>query len=398
MFRFRWKNKKQQNLYKSTTIPYPDAMVAANLCYGGAIYYHLKDKACLSDEWIRTYVSPLITKHFGKNIGTVLGRALFWRIMDPYQSVVLPKKQVAFVREKYSLRKNELDDGENPIAKVPLEVEGADAQMHLIPMLPTHEPDSDDGDDVVGAGESTPEQRRRKRCLERYGETSTAKRVKSRKSNNKQMDSMTAHLIHMDRGLNSFKQDVLRRFNIQSEETKVMNSNIKRLSRQSYRVLGHNSDKRYCRHCDQCRQRTTGGRSNSTLIEENDDDVAEAHRQQELSSQRQQELSRRTKLSKKPKDLYALWREWEHGINGNTPARMFTSRDRKNSRSQFSQRKIFWNFLVDMLARGYDSATAISMIVDAYGNQLVTKIIKFLIRDKKNKSYPRLLDANPNAQ
>jgi len=134
------------------------------------------------------------------------------------------------------------------------------------------------------------------------------------------------------------------------------------------------------------------------LIEENDNNVAEAHRQQELSSQRQQELSSRTKLSKKPKDLYALWREWEHGINGNTPARMFTSRDRKNSRSKFSQRKVFWDFLIGMLARGYDSATAISMIVDAYGNQPVTKIIKFLKRDKKGKSYPRLLDANPNAQ
>ena len=110
------------------------------------------------------------------------------------------------------------------------------------------------------------------------------------------------------------------------------------------------------------------------MIEENDDDVAEAHRQQELSSQRQQELSSRTKLSKKPKDLYALWREWEHGINGNTPARMFTSRDRKNCRAKFSQRKVFWDFVSGMLLSGYDLVTVISLIVDAYDNQAVTKI------------------------
>ena len=70
---------------------------------GGCIYYHLKEEAELSDDWICEYVSPNITCLFGKQVGIILGRALLWRIMDADESQVLPREQVSRVCYHYGL-------------------------------------------------------------------------------------------------------------------------------------------------------------------------------------------------------------------------------------------------------------------------------------------------------
>ena len=88
-YRFRWKCKRQQDTYVATTVPYPDAKVAAALCKDGAIHYHLKEESGLTDSWICDYVSPNITQVYGPAMGAVLGRALLWRIFDEKQSSVL---------------------------------------------------------------------------------------------------------------------------------------------------------------------------------------------------------------------------------------------------------------------------------------------------------------------
>ena len=94
------------------------------------------------------------------------------------------------VKSKYQCRKTELDDGENPIAKVPLLVEGNNGQLVITTYLrPMYESDDEEetnddgngnensggivGNNNSGEGGMTREQRRRKRRLNRYDETVT---------------------------------------------------------------------------------------------------------------------------------------------------------------------------------------------------------------------------------
>jgi len=57
-------------------------------------------------------------------------------------------------------------------------------------------------------------------------------------------------------------------------------------------------------------------------------------------------------LSKRPKDLFELWREFEHGIGGSKPARLFTSRERGASSFTYSLRMSFWSVIQSMVRRG----------------------------------------------
>jgi hypothetical protein len=46
----------------------------------------------------------------------------------------------------------------------------------------------------------------------------------------------------------------------------------------------------------------------------------------------------RARLINRPRDLYVLWREWIEGVNGNKPAKDFTTAERNNSRDGMKQK------------------------------------------------------------
>ena len=101
--RFRWKKKKgQQDNYTSSTIPLPDALVAAALCKDGAIHYHLKEYCGVDTSWVCDYVTPLTTKKYGSDVAAVLGRALLWQIFDPEQSKAIPSEMQQRVKAAFS--------------------------------------------------------------------------------------------------------------------------------------------------------------------------------------------------------------------------------------------------------------------------------------------------------
>ena len=97
------------------------------------------------------------------------------------------------------------------------------------------------------------------------------------------------------------------------------------------------------------------------------------------------------RLSQRPKDLYFLWAEWEHGVNGIKPAKLFTRRERGGNRFAFSRRLVFWNMVLAMVAKGHIADVAIDKILTVYGRNLsVTTILCKMQKDRKTGGHPEL--------
>jgi hypothetical protein len=141
--RFRWGTKRQQDRYASTTIPSIDGLVAAAFCKDGPIHYHIKEFSLIDDSWVCENVSPNIQKKYGSKVAAVLGRALLWRIYDPDQSHVVPSEISTGVKNLFNrVQSSWLEDGDNPITKVPLDVQG-DINGNLILTVLTDSIDDD---------------------------------------------------------------------------------------------------------------------------------------------------------------------------------------------------------------------------------------------------------------
>lgn len=92
-------------------------------------------------------------------------------------------------------------------------------------------------------------------------------------------------------------------------------------------------------------------------------------------------------LSKCPRTLYALWNEYEFGLNGQKAAKNFTSQEWGRNRFTYSRRKVFWDKAIELVKAGHTSFTAIDLISSVYRNCSVTQTINTMMKDKRN-SWP----------
>ena len=137
--RGRWKHQKGQvDTYIDTTIPYPDAKVAAALCPGGPVMYDLVQNCGLDDCWLYENVVPNIMKnHKCKKTSALLGRAVLWACHDPLTKDHVPQAISERVTAEYE-RIRTLEAGINPVKKVGLVVAGHEGQL-FIDQLPDPE-------------------------------------------------------------------------------------------------------------------------------------------------------------------------------------------------------------------------------------------------------------------
>lgn len=97
------------------------------------------------------------------------------------------------------------------------------------------------------------------------------------------------------------------------------------------------------------------------------------------------------RLSKCPKTLYDLWKEYMFGFSGNKPAKDFTRSERGACRYNYSKRNVVWQTIVELVKAGYSSDLAIDKIYGAYGHSTSnTIIIKKLAADNKHGGHPEL--------
>lgn len=92
-----------------------------------------------------------------------------------------------------------------------------------------------------------------------------------------------------------------------------------------------------------------------------------------------------------PLTLDALWNEYQNGIGGNKPARLFTRRERGGeNKYKYLRRLIVWNCIKRLLLRGTTLEVAIARIHDVYGNISVTRIINRMRADERRGGHARL--------
>ncbi|KAG9408424.1 hypothetical protein AC1031_021663, partial [Aphanomyces cochlioides] len=92
-----------------------------------------------------------------------------------------------------------------------------------------------------------------------------------------------------------------------------------------------------------------------------------------------------TRLSKRPRDLYELWKEYEFGIGGGKPAKSFNEKERGASKFMYSFRLNYWRLIDDMIKRGYTSDTAIDAIYAKYGRSKSATCVLTQLRKCKQK-------------
>jgi hypothetical protein len=96
-------------------------------------------------------------------------------------------------------------------------------------------------------------------------------------------------------------------------------------------------------------------------------------------------------LSKTPKTLFVLWQEWEVGIGGRKPAKLFTRVERGRVKFIYCRRKILWETVAMLVRAGYTAHTAIERIYEASGqDERVTYILMHMIQDHRTGGHSLL--------
>ena len=97
-------------------------------------------------------------------------------------------------------------------------------------------------------------------------------------------------------------------------------------------------------------------------------------------------------LSPTPRSLYDLSVEYQTGIGGRKPAHDFTARERGLDKYRYYHRKNVWDIVSNLVNAGIIARVAIDRIYNHYGaNKSVTRIIKDIMRNKKNGGLPQVL-------
>jgi Transcriptional activator of glycolytic enzymes len=102
----------------------------------------------------------------------------------------------------------------------------------------------------------------------------------------------------------------------------------------------------------------------------------------------------RAGLSKCPRSLFDLWREWTDGLEGNKPASQIKRHERGGKmRYVYYNRKVVWDVIKRLTDKNVSHLTAIDNIETAYGrNKSISHYIACLKRDRKTGGHPNLVD------
>jgi hypothetical protein len=98
-------------------------------------------------------------------------------------------------------------------------------------------------------------------------------------------------------------------------------------------------------------------------------------------------------LSPTPRTLHVLWQEYEFGIGGRKPARLFTPAERGKVKFKYSRRKVVWDVIAARVRAGETAQVAIDHIYEVYGaGKTVSYVITMMQRDRRvyNGCHPQL--------
>ena len=331
-WRGRWKDMSHaSSVYDDVVLPFPDAKVAFALCHGGPIKYKLIDECGVSDLWVAENVMPNTTAVFGSKMGSILGKALLWACFDDKAKQSIDDRLRSKVVEAYNAATgNNLPAGfTNPVIKLRLvlyENNGAAVIEEL-------------GGDGANAASN-----------EREGR------------HTQQHDTVLLNEITLLRDeLRAVKQENLVAFQKMAERQRAQDRLLQRLAHFAYanKSRGANAN--------------TSGAAQEDVNQENAINTVNL----------QHHISPNATLSKCPRNLWQLWEEYEHGLEGRKAAKDFNSAERGRVASSYSKRNHVWKLIKRLVnERGVHFSVAIDSIYEAYSDKpSVTSIIKAVQAD-----------------
>jgi len=218
-----------------------------------------------------------------------------------------------------------LQDGENPVTKVPLIVSGTDAEVHIELLI---DADTNDG----GNG------------------------TRPRRLDVEQMRHMNSLLINLRRDNADMRNEVARIHERHEHLLTRMNRNIIHVMRNP--VLRH--------------QRQQNNRDVENEI---------------VNAGVVEDQARVALLSRSPRTLHTLWNEYEFGLANRKPAKDFTAAERGQVKYVYHRRKVLWDKVAEMVRSGWSAHDACNRMYEVYGeSSSVTQIINQMRRDESGKS------------
>ena len=380
--RGRWKGKRQQvDTYIETYLPYPDARVASVLCGPqGPCKYAVKGGDPISDELVKSLV-PKIHASFGGEIATVLALPLLWAAFEGnvtvngYTLPIIPVELASLIKERWIAAGK--DPVDNPIEKISLVVQQLGDQLAIIPL--NRRPGQAGGDGTVAAPVQQPvgsdgaaSEEDGAAIAQGQGPasaTAVGSEVFWAGKSALETEVLFSQQFQLQQRLEDLRQEIINLFGGQQRYLQHMNTNVRRIAVQPVaRSVVRPS----------LQPREGGGEVPRGLH-----GILNREAQTPGTTNRNGSV---VKLSKNPKDLYSVWKEWEFGLNGMKAAKDYSYHERGANKFSYCRRKVFWDAVTGLISKGYTSDTAIDRIYLVYGEgRSVCGILKLMARDRRDK-------------
>jgi hypothetical protein len=346
--RGRWRSDKRQvDTYMDIQRPYPDARIAACLCGpSGPVKYKLSgDFPWLTREFLSSRIAPKIARLLGHDVAATLGLPLLWAAIQKastYNSDVpiLPIGLSDRVCDAVYEVAGQISANLNPVVRCPIVVVGHGGSVNLVEMQTDRE-----SSELHNAGADAGEMFRQIAAIH-----STIIAMKQRMEE-----------------INSIQQREIA--DLRSSHQTTFNRLHQTMRRVVQRPIG-------------IVRPTTAAQGDVVRPVDSMEPIAIVHAPPPRPPAR---------LAARPKNLHDLYHEYQFGLGGSKPAKLFSSAERGSCRFTYSLRLGFWTLVDSLVRKGHTSETAIDSIYGAYGvGEPVVSILRSIRADKKRGGHPSL--------
>ena len=382
--RGRWKRNGSRvvDRYIDVEQQWIDAKVASVLCVGGPVRYVVSADCGVTKHWLLENVVPGIASIYtqdGNNIAEVLGVVVLWACFDPVTMTKVPGWLLNRVRTAYE-RTMELPPGGNPVEKRKLFIFPMGGQLCIQDAATEGSIGAATVPALAGGVSNDNVQTQIFQMLTQI---------------NQQITDMGGRIDNVIADMSVHQQQFERKLI-------MVNKNINRFIRQPAfpirRINNNNNNIINNNNNNNNNDNNNNNNDNNNNNNNNDNFIInvvqpEMHVVGEADGGWEVGLQppvSKVELSKGPKSLHDLWREYTHGQSGNKPARDFTPCERGANKSLYCRRKVFWDCVDEHLKRGYSLDATIARIYAAYGNLAVTPILLAMVKDKQRGGHPNL--------